>query len=135
MSRDDPKVNFSGTFTAGQMQIAGRDMTVTGSNEGRIGELHLRLADVAAIRDVLPGVPLTEDDRQAASAAVDTLEQELAMPEPNETTAAAALERLTSIVKAAGGLALAGVALVDPISRIAITLGSAAAGVLRAIGR
>jgi hypothetical protein len=135
MSRDDPKVNFSGTFTAGQMQIAGRDMTVTGSNEGRIGELHLRLADVAAIRDVLPGVSMAEDDRKAASAAVDTLEQELARPEPNETAAAAALERLTSIVKAAGGLALAGVALVDPIARIAVTLGSAAAGVLRAIGR
>lgn len=135
MSRDEPKVEFSGTFTAGSMQIAGRDMTVNASTEGRIGEVNQRLADVAMIRESLRAIPLTEDDRMAATNALGALEEELSKPEPDAPRAATALEALTTIVKAAGGLAIAGATLIDPIGRLAVAFGGAAASVLRAIGR
>jgi hypothetical protein len=135
MSRDDPKVEFSGTFTAGSMQVAGRDLTVNAPTEGRIGEVHQQMADVELIQTLLRRVPLTEDDRRATSEAVDRLQEEVAKPEPNPSAAAHALEDLTAILKAAGGLAVAGLDLVGPIGRIAVALGGAAAGVLKAIGR
>ena len=135
MSKDDPKADFSGNFTAGSMQIAGHDMTINAPTQGSIGPLSQHLADVGAIREALRTVPLTDDDRQATAAAVDTLEAELAKPEPDRSTAATALETLTTIVNAAGGLAAAGAALINPIGAIAAALGGAAAGVIKAIGR
>jgi hypothetical protein len=135
MSRDDPKVEFSGTFTAGAQQIAGRDLIVNAPTEGTIGAVHQQLGNVQAIRTLLRQVPLKEDDRRATTEAVDRLETEIAQPVPDQSAAAHALDDLTSILKAAGGLAGAGLALIDPIGRIAVALGAAAAGVLRAIGR
>jgi len=135
MTDEDPKVEFSGTFTAGSMQIAGHDMTVTGRTEGSIGSVHQELGNVEAIRTLLRDVPLTEPDRQAADDAVERLHAELAKPEPDPPAAAHALADLTAILKAAGALAGAGVALIDPIGAIAVSLGGVAASVLRAIGR
>jgi len=135
MSEEDPKVVFSGTFTAGTQQIAGRDLTVTGPTEGSIGAVSQQLASVETIRELLDGVQLTGPDRRAATDAVDRLESELAKAEPDRPAAAHALEDLTSILTAAGALAGAGAALVNPIGAIAAGLGAAAASVLRAIGR
>jgi hypothetical protein len=135
MSGDDPKVEFSGTFNAGTMQIAGHDMTVTGRTEGTIGSIQQQLANVATIRALLDDVPLSDPDRQAADDAVNRLQTELEKAQPDQSRAAHALDDLTTVLKAAGGLAGAGAALINPIGAIAVALGGAAASVLRAIGR
>jgi hypothetical protein len=135
MSNDDSHAEFSGTFNAGVMKIAGRDQYNTGTETGTLGDVHQELADVEAIRELLRTVPLTEGDRQASTAAVDRLKEELAKPKPDQPKAAGALKELTTILTSAGALAGAGLALIDPIGRIAVALGGVAAGVLRAIGR
>jgi hypothetical protein len=135
MSDDEPGAKFSGNFTAGTMKIAGRDQVNYGDDTGSIGEVRQEVADVEAIRELLRSVPLTEDARQASAAAVDRLHVELSKPKPDQPKAAGALKDLTAILTSAGALAGAGLALVDPIGRIAIALGGAAVSVLRTIGR
>jgi hypothetical protein len=135
MSDDEPGAKFSGTFTAGTMKIAGRDQVNYGDDTGSIGEVRQEVADVEAIRELLRSVPLTEDARQASAAAVDRLHEELSKPNPDQPKAAGVLKDLTAILTSAGALAGAGLALVDPIGRIAIALSGAAVSVLRAIGR
>jgi hypothetical protein len=135
MSDDGSGAKFTGTFTAGSMKIAGRDQVNYGDDTGSIGEVRQEVADVEAIRDLLRSVALTEDDRRASAAAVDRLHAELSKPKPDPPKAAAALKDLTAVLTSAGALVGAGLALVDPIGRIAIALGGAAVSVLRAIGR
>jgi hypothetical protein len=133
--RERPNVTFGGSQNAGVINNVGGDQVNYGGMHGTIGEVHQGLADVATIRELLKGVPLTEIDRETTRDAVDRLEGELRKPEPDTSKAAGALEDLTGILKAAGALAGAGLALVDPIGSIAIALGGAAGAVLRALGR
>jgi hypothetical protein len=133
MSDNGSGAKFSGTFTAGSMKIAGRDQVNYGDDTGSIGEVRQELADVEAIRDLLRRVPLTEADRQATTEAVDRLHEEMAKPNPDQPKAAGALKDLTAILTAAGALVGAGIALVDPIGRIAVALGGAAVSVLKEI--
>jgi len=105
MSNDDSHAEFSGTFNAGVMKIAGRDQYNTGTEAGTLGDVRQELADVEAIRELLRTVPLTEGDRQASTAAVDRLKEELAKPKPDQPKAAGALKELTAILTSAGALA------------------------------
>ena len=133
MSDNGSGAKFSGTFTAGSMKVAGRDQVNHGDDTGSIGEVRQELADVEKIRDLLPSVPLTEADRQATTEAVDRLHEEMAKPHPDQPRAARALKDLTAILTSAGALVGAGLALVDPIGRIAVALGGAAVSVLKEI--
>lgn len=131
--RERPNVVFGGNQNAGVINNVAGDLVNYGGMHGTVGEIRQELADVATIRELLKTVPLTENDRAATKDAVDRLEGELKKPEPDTSKAAGALEDLTGILKAAGALAGAGLALVDPISSIALALGGAAGAVLRHI--
>jgi hypothetical protein len=133
--RERPNVVFSGAQTAGVINNIAGDQVNYGTISGAIGSVDQRLADVDEIRRLLGQVPLSDEERADAEDAVDRLEAEMSEPEPNRPAAAHVLEDLTAILKSAGALAGAGLALIDPIGRIAIALGGAAAAVLRAIGR
>lgn len=132
---DDPRVTYSGTFNAGTQQFAARDMYIDAPTEGRVGTINQQLADVEQIRQLVAALRLTDQERHDAGEAMDTLQEELAKPAPNQPRAAAALDHLTTILKSAGGLAVAGLELITPIGRIAETLGGLASGVLKMIGR
>jgi hypothetical protein len=131
--RERPNVVFGGNQNAGVINNVGGDQVNYGDTRGSIGEIRQELADVATIRELLKTVPLTESDRAATKDAVDRLEGELKKPEPDKSKAAGALEDLTGILKAAGALAGAGLALIDPIGSIAVAIGGAAGAVLRSL--
>jgi hypothetical protein len=135
MSDDEPKVNYSGTFTSGSMQFAARDMTINAPTEGQIGSVNQQLADVDLIEKILAQLRLTDEERQTTGQAIDQLREELAKPEPNQPRAASALQDLTTVLTAAGGLVGAGLGLISPIGRIAEALGGAAVGILKTIRR
>ena len=124
-----------GQQQAGQITNVGRDQTVHGGIRGSMKTGSQQLADIAHLRQLLDELALTGADRRAVEQATSELEEELAKQPPDAEKAAQPLERLTSILQAAGALAGAGVALVDPIGRIAMALGGAGAVVLRLLGR
>jgi hypothetical protein len=135
MSSKDPRPIYSGTFTAGTQQFAGRDMTINAPTTGQIGTVNQQLANLSEVEALVSELRLTAEERDATNAAIEELRTELAKPKPDAPRAASALESLTSILQAAGGLAGAGVALITPLGQIATALGSAAAGVLRMLGK
>lgn len=124
-----------GQQQAGQVTNVGRDQVVHGGIHGSLSASSQQLADVELLKELLDDVALTAADRRSADEAAAELEAELAKPDPDPAAAAGPLERLTSVLKGAGALAGAGVALIDPIGRIAIALGTAGVHVLRLIGR
>lgn len=125
-----------GQQQAGQVTNVGRDQVVHGGIHGALSDAsQQQLADVELLRQLLDDVALTAADRRSAEEATAQLEEELAKPNADPAAAAGPLERLTSVLKGAGALAGAGVALIDPIGRIAIALGTAGVHVLRLIGR
>jgi hypothetical protein len=135
MSNTRPNATFSGSQTAGVINNIAGDQVNYGGVQGTIQDLQQQVADVETIRRLLDEVPLTERDRTSSVEAVERLHEELTKPEPSKPKAAAALDDLTTVLKAAGVLAGAGLALVDPIGRIAVGIGAAAASVLKALGR
>jgi hypothetical protein len=124
-----------GQQQAGQITNVGRDQTIHGGVRGSMTTGSQRLNDVALLKQLLDELALTGADRRAADQATSELEEELARPSPDPEAAAQPLERLTTILQAAGALAGAGVALVDPIGRIAMALGGAGSVVLRLLGK
>lgn len=125
-----------GQQQAGQVTNVGRDQVVHGGIHGSLSAAtQQQVADVELLRQLLDDVALTAGDRHAAQEAASELEEELASETPDPEAAARPLERLTQVLKGAGALAGAGMALIDPIGRIAIALGTAGAHVLRLIGR
>lgn len=124
-----------GQQQAGQITNVGRDQVVHGGIHGAMTTGAQQLADVELLKKLLDEIALTGADRREAEQATSELEEELAKPDANPEAAARPLERLTSILTAAGALAGAGVALIDPIGRIAVALGTAGVHVLRLLGR
>ena len=125
-----------GQQQAGQITNVGRDQVVHGGIHGTMTTgSQQQLADVELLKQLLDEIALTGADRREAEQATSELEEELAKPDANPEAAARPLERLTSILTAAGALAGAGVALIDPIGRIAVALGTAGVHVLRLLGR
>lgn len=124
-----------GQQQAGQITNVGRDQVVHGGIHGAMTTGSQQLADVELLKKLLDEIALTGADRREAEQATSELEEELAKPDANPEAAARPLERLTSILTAAGALAGAGVALIDPIGRIAVALGTAGVHVLRLLGR
>jgi hypothetical protein len=135
MSDREPRVQYSGTFTAGSQQFAARDINVHGPVHGEIGTLSQQLVNLDEVREVVATLRLTADERASTDAAIGELQSELSNPKPDASHAASALERLTSILQAAGGLAVAGAALTTPLGQIAGAIGAAAAGVLKVLGK
>ena len=124
-----------GQQQAGQVTNVGRDQVVHGGIHGSMTTGSQQLADVELLRQLLDDIPLSAADRAAAEQATTELADAVADPDAEPEAAAQPLERLTSILQAAGALAGAGVALIDPIGRIAMSLGAAGTIVLRLLGR
>jgi hypothetical protein len=81
------------------------------------------LAATADIRAALAHAGLSPEVTRLAVRELDDVEQEIQRPNPDNQRVAARLESLTAILKSAGALAAAGVALVGPIGVLAGLLG------------
>jgi hypothetical protein len=107
---------------SGSQYVAGRDLTVRTAHEA--------LAEVAALRDALGGLRLTESERQAAQGELDGVREALESGEPDREKAAGHLERFTHGLRQAGALASTGTALLGALGSLAHWLGPLGAGVL-----
>ena len=113
-------------YTAGRDQyVAGRDQVVVHGEASR--EV---LAELAGLREALAGLRLTAAERAAAERDLEAVEQAVRRPEPDTAAASRHLQSFTAALKDAGALAAAGVAVAEPIAKIAHWLGPLAAGVL-----
>ncbi|HEV3497235.1 MAG TPA: hypothetical protein VHA34_12885 [Actinomycetes bacterium] len=112
-------------YTAGRDQyVAGRDQVVAHGQAGQV------LTELASLREALAGLRLTEAERSSAEQDLQALEEAVARPEPDTTTASRHLQSFTANLKEAGALATAGVALAESIAKIAHWLGPLGAGAL-----
>jgi hypothetical protein len=112
-------------YTAGRDQhVAGRDQYVAGRDQiaapGPTGEV---LAELAALRDTLAALRLTEAERSNAEQDLAAVQDAIDRPDPDTATAGRHLQSFTASLKEAGALATAGVALAESIAKIAHWLG------------
>jgi hypothetical protein len=119
-------------YTAGRDQhVAGRDQYVAGRDQvaapGQTGEV---LAELAALRDALAALRLTEAERANAEQDLAAMQDAVDRPDPDPAAAGRHLQSFTANLKEAGALATAGVALAESIAKIAHWLGPLGAAAL-----
>jgi hypothetical protein len=112
----------------GVQYTAGRDQYVAGRDQYVVQGAGEALAELAALREALAGLRLTEAERSSAERDLDAMEQAVHRPDPD--TAGRHLQSFTSTLKDAGALAGAGIALVESITKLAHWLGPLGAAVL-----
>jgi hypothetical protein len=87
----------------------------------------------AALRDLLAGTDLSAlspEERANVHEDAGAITDEMASPQPSPDKVVGHLERLTSVLSAAGAFAGAGAALIGPLTSIASWLGPVGASVL-----
>jgi hypothetical protein len=118
----------------GVISNVGGDQTVYGGQRAEWVEWTPQVEEhLEELRRVLSGMQLPEEARQGAEQALDEASTELQQPEPDKERVAGRIERFTEILKGVGELAVAGLAIVNPIQSIAGILGSAGAAIIRLI--
>ena len=85
---------------------------------------------VRTLRRSLAGLELTERVRSDAGRALDEIQDELRIPDPDRGVVTAWLERFTELLADAGAVEQAGASLVRPIRQIAVWVGPMAAALL-----
>jgi hypothetical protein len=85
---------------------------------------------VRTLRRSLAGLELPERVRSDAGRALDEIEDELRIPDPDRGVVTAWLERFTELLADAGAVEQAGASLVRPIRQIAVWVGPMGAALL-----
>jgi len=85
---------------------------------------------VRTLRRSLAGLEASEQVRSAAGRALDEIEDELRIPDPDRGVVTARLERFTELLTNAGAVEQAGASLVRPIRQIAAWVGPMGAALL-----
>lgn len=117
---------------AGHITDVGGDPTIHGGQHIDIGlDRAAMQSELAVLRESLPTLPLDPDAAEQAAAALREAEDEAQKRQPRPERIAGAVERMTRIVKDAGGLAAAGAALADRIARVGTLLGPLGHVILR----
>ena len=88
---------------------------------------------VRTLRGSLAGLGMPGEVRSEAGRALDEIDDELRMPEPDRGVVTARLERCTELLIGAGAIASAGTSLIRPIRAIATWLGPIGAPLLRQV--
>ncbi|OKI13259.1 hypothetical protein [Streptomyces sp. CB03911] len=113
---------------AGNQSIHGGQSAVFTTGGQEVGDLVRRLRE-SIERTALP--PAIEPEVRAE---LDSLEEEVAGPEPDREAVAGRLGRITRLLSSAGALVTAGTALIGPLGALAGWLGALGQPILRAIG-
>ena len=114
-----------GRQSGGVINNVGRDQHVTGGQRGtQVAGREARQA-LCDLRDALAAAPLDPDTARAAGAELTELDTAVSTARPDLSRGAAALDRLTRLLAAAGPLAAAGAALAGPLHVLAGWLGAA----------
>lgn len=127
-----PNTVFNIGSQQGVISNVGGDQTVYGGQRAEwVSWTPQVQGHLEELRQVLSEMQLPEEARQGAEQALEEAGAELQQPEPSKERVASRIERFTEILKGVGGLAAAGLAIVNPIGAIAGVLGSAGAAIIR----
>lgn len=123
-----------GNQSGGQINNVAGDQHITGGQHAIV----VSTADAREAAKILgrrlSRAALSRRDAAAARNEVGEIESGMRAERPDRHRVAAALERLTRLLSAAGALATAGTALLDPIRALAGWLGGMGSAVLQLIG-
>ncbi len=122
--------NTIGGNNFGDITQGGRDVVVT---KVVSPDPRQALNAVRSLRGTLDGLEVPEPVRSEAGRALDEIEEELRIPEPDRGVITARLERFTEVLTSAGAVASAGASLIRPIRAIAAWLGPIGAALLRQV--
>jgi hypothetical protein len=115
-----------GRQSGGVINNVGRDQHISGGQNGALattGQVRQVLRDLG---EALAAASLDEETAAAARAEVAELDAAAAAAVPDRPRFAAALDRLTRLLTAAGSLASAGSALAGPLHALAAWIGAVA---------
>ena len=115
-----------GSQQAGNITNIGGDATF-GAQQGTFAAGDARVL-IGEVRGALRAVALEPEARERAERDLDEVER--AVEAGDEASAGSRLERLVTVLQRGGALAAAGAALVEPLTRLAQTLGPVGARVL-----
>ncbi len=113
-----------GNQNAGNINNVAGDQHITGGQHGILVTPEAARQAVIDLRAGLEVTPLDHATAASAEAEVTEIEAGVRQPQPVPSRVAPALERLTRLLLAAGSLATAGSALVQPLHTLATWLGA-----------
>ena len=120
-----------GNQTAGVLNNVAGDQRISGGQHGTAVATDTARQAVDALRAALAAARLDEHTAVAVQEHVSQIDEAMRAAEPDRHRAAAALARLTAILRSAGSLVTAGAALVGPIHTLATWLGTVGDPILR----
>lgn len=116
-------INFQGPVTAGSMNVAGGDINIGGDINAAVASGSDALELVRQLRTAIGTLELPAKTRTQTSTQLNAIEKEIDKPQPNKSSIADKLGKLTTLLKAAGAIATAGAGVVPIILRLASWLG------------
>lgn len=119
-----------GNVNVGVMNNAGRDMTISGNQKGRVVVAAAVRQALSELRAAVASADLPGDAAETAQTELDDVSAAIEAAEPNPPRAARALERLTKLLTSVGALTTAGSALVGPLQTLGNWLGPLGAQLL-----
>lgn len=123
--------NTVGGDNYGDITQGGRDVTVT---KVISPDPRQALNAVRTLRGSIERLGLPGEVRAEAGQALDEIEEELRIPDPDRGVIAGRLRRFTELLMDAGALASAGASLIRPIRAIATWLGPIGAALIPRLG-
>ena len=134
MSDERPYAEFNiGTQQGNISNVAG-DMTIHGGQQFLAGPADAVREELVKLRQILSTLDIDPTSRRSVEELATEAADELDRPQPDASTVARPIERLTKILRDAGAFAAAGAALIDPLQRIASWLGASGRAILDLIG-
>jgi hypothetical protein len=115
---------------AGVVNMADK-MTIYGNQYGTVAADEGARQAVRDLRTALAAAPLDRATRTKASAQAAEIDAAMRTEQPDKSRIAGMLQRLTSLLGAAGSLASAGAPFIGPLHALAAWLGALGAPVLR----
>lgn len=123
-----------GNQSGGQINNVAGDQYISGGQHAIVISTADARDAAEALSRALSRTALTRRQAAAADTAAVEIEAGMQAEQPDRHRVAAALERLTRLLSAAGALATAGTALLDPIRALAGWLGAMGSSVLHLLG-
>lgn len=112
-----------GSQSGGVINNVGGDQHITGRQQGVLITIEQARQALHDLRDALSATSLDQGTSNAARAEMTEMDAAMRAASPDRSRFAAALDRLTRLLTAAGSLASAGTALAGPLHTLATWVG------------
>lgn len=119
---------------AGQINMAGRDMTICGDQHATVIAIGEARNAVRELQEALAGARLEPSTAAAARTHIDVLDAEMRPDNPDKASIASHLRRLADLLSSTGSLVGAGAAIVGPLQTLATWLGHLGTPITHTLG-